>query len=637
MRSEYQGIKFYGENDLLVASNLDKAISILEALDENRSITDVNEVIELYNIDLLINCGVSLHKWEDSTQNYYKTLCKLCMKIIEQFFAVINDDNFLEICNAVDIGYTKDFWKLVAQFRVYKRFSGKIFEKYLNEPETTLWIILKEKKIVKHYGKELAECLRNSDQTANLIIDKFFKKHDFNTSCFFPKELSPTEYEGILQKYVKSEPVNVNDLQILAKAQSTKECPISDRLRLSAKEAYESYWDKNAFNGVQIEYGIGVEFKESSELISQRRKGNEGNNWLISYDIQWFRKNTEYPTILNNFLYIFNYFDMHWRSNLVSIKSEIGILERCLATRGVKDYITGHIFDAKQNLSIMQMKGYYDILKKLEIRLEDVFQWFFEKYLAEEFGAEGFRFNPPSEGTNYIEKCRTIASEMESVLKQFRMYVQDGTINQELFEMSSGQIVFSQLDGFIKEKYAYSSSQQIQKEQFLLFSDQSLLNYTEKTGSNYKTFYELLLNESMRLSDFHEFQIKEIKWLVDRGTVILQYDVLRLNIYRIKVLKDLYDHDVICVQYYERLAEWVDIKELKITGTLFSEPEQKYMNYMLNKAEFSNGLDLRNKYVHGTYPSDERMQCNDYMNLLKIMVLVVGKINEEFCLNDNKK
>lgn len=57
-------------------------------------------------------------------------------------------------------------------------------------------------------------------------------------------------------------------------------------------------------------------------------------------------------------------------------------------------------------------------------------------------------------------------------------------------------------------------------------------------------------------------------------------------------------------------------------------------NYELNKSTYSNGLDLRNKYAHSTYPEDEKIQEMDYMILLKIMILVVTKINEEFCLRE---
>lgn len=105
------------------------------------------------------------------------------------------------------------------------------------------------------------------------------------------------------------------------------------------------------------------------------------------------------------------------------------------------------------------------------------------------------------------------------------------------------------------------------------------------------------------------------------------------------VLKDLYEHDVVCPQYYDDelrsiVDEWCRNGDLRLTNTLFSEPEQNYLNYKLNKASYSNGLDLRNKYAHSTYPEDENTQFVDYISLLKIMILIVAKINEEFCLRE---
>ena len=105
---------------------------------------------------------------------------------------------------------------------------------------------------------------------------------------------------------------------------------------------------------------------------------------------------------------------------------------------------------------------------------------------------------------------------------------------------------------------------------------------------------------------------------------------------RITILADINYSQVCCYQYarkYEaRILELLNSKYLVVENSLFSIPEQQYLNYVLNKAKFGNGLDLRNKYVHGTYSLDIKKQETDYLELLKIMVLIIIKINEEFCL-----
>ena len=71
-------------------------------------------------------------------------------------------------------------------------------------------------------------------------------------------------------------------------------------------------------------------------------------------------------------------------------------------------------------------------------------------------------------------------------------------------------------------------------------------------------------------------------------------------------------------------------------NTLFSKNEYDYLNFYLN-SKFSNGLELRNKYAHGTHSTDGSQHFNDYFKFLEILVLIIIKINEEFCLYDNLK
>lgn len=70
----------------------------------------------------------------------------------------------------------------------------------------------------------------------------------------------------------------------------------------------------------------------------------------------------------------------------------------------------------------------------------------------------------------------------------------------------------------------------------------------------------------------------------------------------VAILADMYKHEVVCVQYYGKykpvLPEMKDSNDIQTERTLFSVPETNYLNYMLNRAEYSNGKDLRNKYIH---------------------------------------
>ena len=57
------------------------------------------------------------------------------------------------------------------------------------------------------------------------------------------------------------------------------------------------------------------------------------------------------------------------------------------------------------------------------------------------------------------------------------------------------------------------------------------------------------------------------------------------------------------------------------------------------RLEFVNGLEIRNKYIHGIQQvnmnEDEHKQ--NYYILLRLFVLLAIKINDEFCLRDSNE
>lgn len=68
-------------------------------------------------------------------------------------------------------------------------------------------------------------------------------------------------------------------------------------------------------------------------------------------------------------------------------------------------------------------------------------------------------------------------------------------------------------------------------------------------------------------------------------------------------------------------------------NTLFTKQEASYFNFYLNKKEFTNGLDLRNKYLHGTNSASKQQHKNEYYILLRLIILVSLKIDDDLTLH----
>ena len=131
-----------------------------------------------------------------------------------------------------------------------------------------------------------------------------------------------------------------------------------------------------------------------------------------------------------------------------------------------------------------------------------------------------------------------------------------------------------------------------------------------------------------------------LRLLEKEDVLILENEVVKLNKKLAFLLKDLYYNEVLCLSYLEDFSDILNElllkKYIKISSSLFSISEQNYINYMLNKNEYTNGPNLRNKYIHSTYSLDPNVQEEDFYELLKVIIAIVGKINEEFILHEEQ-
>lgn len=635
-------IKFYSVSDMSTGWFLHKIEEYFLEQHDSTGPLDINTALEMLNIKKFLDSGARLIQWGTRQVEEYKRKGNKIPQYIGSFCGTLSDANFSEVYSQVEIIYADDFWELVCTYKVYVRISPEVMFQILKNDENAVWLILQHKELSIKYGSIIAMHLVQNPYTAEKLMSNFLGVHDREAEqLFFPESFNQEMRQQALLDYVESEYPNINYLQLLEQSQGTDGLKLPDKLRYKAKKKKEFLQEKIFARNSGMEYGAEVSFGSIPDGSIQQSL--EHGIIKCRYSREWIEDNQDYPTLLNNFIYMFGFVDNQFRASFVSLTSQMGILERTMGVKGKKDYLVGITFQSKRILSILQMIAYNQELQQLGIRLENIFQWFFEEYLRCEFGAIGFSYFPPSKGTTVVEKCKLLASAIDGVLKQYRLYCEDGVVNRELLEMSSGHIVFDFLKGCLENKYIYASSDTLLNEMFLLFSDQSMMSFTRKTESKYRTVPELLLSEKIRRDDYEEYQLQDLNWLIERGSIIVTSSgLLTTNRHRVSILKDLFYNEVICPNYYsdslnKQLEALIQEGELCYGSTLFSKPEQAYLNFALNKSEYSNGLDLRNRYIHDTCSQDEAEQRADYAELQKIMVLIIIKINEELCIRERQK
>ena len=628
-------VKFYSAEDLASASQLMRIPAILDSDLSDLDCSDINQVIELYNISEYFDAGLALKQWDNLQIEKYKGICeKEILSIIGRFFSHISDENMLSVLERVEMGYHDEFWELFERYRLCNRISETTINYALNDGNVHIRCILKRKKIVQAYNQFLTGYLRMHPEYASLIIQEYLVKTD-QGKLYFPSELTPADKVKMVEEYIDLPDASPGLVGLIENAQSSSDLPVDDHLKLKARRAYQKWRKEHLNQQVGIGFDISVRFRDTEEDVNYSFKDASIE---FVYGTKWIEENMDCPTLMNNLIYLFWLVDHWFRCVLVSLPNQLSVLERFIGVKGKKEYLTGSTFHCLDVISSTQIMGYQSVLINQGIRLETLFKWFFETYLLNEFGVSGFSYDAPSEASSLLEKCMALARAMDSSLKQFRMYCRDATIDRELFEISSGHVLFNSIPSMQSCKYVYAKSQDIKNEMYNCYSDQSMLTYNRKTKGEYENLPRMVSSIELMPEDFEDYQKPRIEYLVQRGLLIQQNSgCLEINGARAFILRELFSNEVICCSYCTdeikgMIDQLVQSGDLEVENTLFSKPEQDYYNYMLNRSCFCNGLDLRNRYIHGTNSNDEKEMERDYVELLKLSAIMVIKINEEFCL-----
>ena len=198
------------------------------------------------------------------------------------------------------------------------------------------------------------------------------------------------------------------------------------------------------------------------------------------------------------------------------------------------------------------------------------------------------------------------------------------------------------MPSLVNKKYIYGVDKDYANLTSLLFSDQCIYSFVPRIHERKKdhaSFLDLILNEQVYLSDYKDHEHSAFRYLADFDLIEISSDGLILvnNKVKVAVLKDIYKNEVVSRWHYPAAA-LSEIQELVDKGifieksSLLSTPETNYLNYLLNRSEYDNGLEIRNKYIHGIQQvnTDENEHMQNYLNLIKIFVLLAIKVNDDF-------
>jgi hypothetical protein len=384
-------VKFYGLGDYGTYFQVERAAEILEDYDATRTSYSISEIIELYNTQLFAQNNLFPPSYTKAQCDGFKAQLPEARKTIAKFFNAIDEANVADVVVDVDFDYHMDLLDLLAQYKVFDRCSATTILPVLEATHIGVGEMLASKRLVRSYDEELRGRLLAEPRHAEHLIRKYLEK-DARRLIHLPASFTSDDARTLLDQYLDSDDANPNFVELIATAPPTKVTGIDAKVKLKAKRKHHAWTESFFKNNIGIESGCEVSISETqAEPVEASLDGLVAK---YSYSRRWLEDNLDYPTILNNFLYLFEFAGRHMLLALPSYYAELGVFERFLKTTGKDAYPVGAAFQVKEQRSFLQTVMYNRFLKTNDIEMESVIEWFFADYLKEEFGADKLKFVP---------------------------------------------------------------------------------------------------------------------------------------------------------------------------------------------------------------------------------------------------
>ena len=441
--------------------------------------------------------------------------------------------------------------------------------------------------------------------------------------------------------YISSKDANSNFLAVLAnKGKQGESSPsrftLSPKTMASAKKAYDAQMEDAFQDATGVTFGVGVCIDPNQ--IPCRFFKYEDMEAHYSYSGKWLDLYTDNATILNNFAYVFDFVDRHWNMSIAKPGREESFFINHVVVHYRNEFATGTAYQLEDMKQMGVLASYNSLLKRHGASIESAITWFFNEYIADEYGIRGFRIDLPALDAAPLSKCKDIGPEIERVLITFSMLERDGTIDRDQYSYESFT-GFKAIGSLLKKpKYAYGSGEEFEGISNALFSSQTTLSYCRSVNESHDCFFDYLVKHEMMRSHYDDGQLKAIDYLIDKGFLRCDEESDRLvPTLGAIILKRLWTDGVI--SYCELhsgekvlVDSLIDDGFLETESTLFNRLEADYLSYMFDDREFANALAIRNRYSHSpdisTLPNDNQHEAN-YLHFLQLLVVIVLKINYE--------
>ena len=606
--------RFRTPNVVIEPYQYDMALEYIEAY---RPSTEINNLIEIYLI-------LKLLKTENEFSRFKHLIRKFHNDLSANFPMTIFEIDY----DSIYIFYKDVFWELVLSLEKINKDDVSQFESYIKKYNIQTMNLKNVTKLIDLFPQVIKENFLSLSKNIEFFLNHQSGKFTDSNGLYIKLGITNEEINNLAIEYCQTDSINPNYLQSIVEYKKLSKYEFDDEVKLLAKRKSEEFWEKHFETNEGIHYSISVGIKplDSDKLFEPIENGILLNKIILD-------EHHDFPTLLNNYIYLLNFFNLESGLPWLVANEEVFSLTSIFYPKSNAHF--GTFNNILKRYHSLLFQAYFDYLKQNEIDVEEIIEWYFNIYLETELDIKGFHFHASNKESSYYERGKSIICEMDSILDQYELFVRHGEINQDLLEIKSKASSYASLKSFNKKKFLKLSNNPDNSALFsVLFSDQSSLSFNS-SKKEHGTFFKHII-DGVKITDFADYQVEQIKILIEKNILKLSDDVIKFtNFQEINILNKLWKSGTYCLYYKDKLI--LDIAEdlckkgyCEYSDNLFSEYESNYLSYILDDKKYGNGLKIRNKFSHGKFGyKKEEEHLQNYLELLQIVIFYMMRINDE--------
>lgn len=633
---------FYSTNDLSIGDSLELAEKAI-AKYKSEPASTLTDVIELYHIKKLIDNDCRLKRWSDTHFNQIKEELKEYNDIIAKHFTQLNRNSLENCYDALDWDYRQAFWDIIDQFKLFNVVDNNFVKHVAKGKQNDLTEILHCRNVVEKFKIELRQIMLEDSNTAHILINHYIAKHDNITDrkIHLPSNLSMDDKVAIINSYLNSKDPNLNYVRLICQNKDDKNGLILDpQTRVKAERLAQKLNDELMSDSrtVKIPHKLAVAFSNENGIAPADYRIEEGCPTYL-YSVKHIRSCNSIE-LVENCKTLFYWINRHGLLELINKSSEIDELEIAFIDKSRNAYPDYSYFHQKNDLALYQIYGYNKVLVQLNTSFEQILKNFYETHLSNKYGYPALKLNHPNLEDSWLNKCRILFPELDSIAKQYSTYVLYDEIDKDVIRLSKP---LKMTDGksllFNKYYEINEDSSELCAILNLLFGSSSLLSYIKPfREKHYHNLFNLLNNEDVYYENYEDYKRPNIDFLVshnvikksENGQLSIPSNDLKI------ILKSLWKYRVCSYWHHSEkgmkyLDEMVDKGWLIKSDNLLTKEEKRYFSYYMDNGEFTNGFAYRNLYAHGCIISEDDTEKHHiaYLVFLRLLTILILKVEDD--------